>query len=149
MQKIVYSFDCTWYEHTMTLNYEPLTNDEGRSSKIPAYEQKCIWTCSEMPNTISSEKSVTITIEGKYTGKNEYGGISCPAWIYTDDERITITNSDGITKDKCTVGSYKEIQNDSLKTSFTFTVPDEVSNFTIYFETTCGTTVFRYSWQGY
>ena len=131
----------------MTLNYEPLGDDEDESSKIPAYEQSCVWTCSEMPYNIYKDDSFTITIEGKYTGRNEYGGISCLAWIYTNDEDITITNNDGLTKDTCAIGNYKDIQNDTLKTSFTVSVPDAASEFTISFETSCGTTDFVYRWE--
>ena len=155
MQKIVHSFNCSTYEHSRTLNYEPLTNSEGRSSHIPAYEQKCIWTCSELPEHLNNGDSITITLEGKYVGKNEYAGIIDNAWIYTNDERISITNNDGYTKENCFVGSGKEGSKESLNTSFTITVSDKddsKDDIEIYFETFAsttvfGTTVFRYQWE--
>ena len=152
LQKIVYSFNCNTYEHTRALNYEPLESD----SDIPAYEQKCIWTCSQLPELLEAGDSFTITLEGKYVGGNEYAGITDYVWIYANDERVSIKNNDGYTKDNCFVGNgKKEGTNESLKTSFTITIPGEddgKNDFEVYFETfagtaVCGTTVFRYQWK--
>ncbi len=149
-QKVRYIFKCGTQRHNMTLDYEPLTNDKGESSKIPAYTQKVECVCGEMPAELFNGKSYTIDVGANYLEKNDYAGISADCWLYSDNDSVKITCNEGYAKGEIYAGDRGEGVRDSFNATFTLTAPEETTDdnedFIIYFESTCGKTAYKYTW---
>jgi len=149
LQKVIYSFDCGTYTHTLTLDYEPLDVD----STIPAYKQKVICTLGEMPQDIDMGESVTVNVEAEYAEQNDYAGIATSCWLYSDTEKVQVTCNDGYSKGEVFAGDAGELgRHDKMSTSFTIKVPDNAQSnpgdqFIIRFESKCGITAFKYKWH--
>lgn len=144
LQKVIYTFDAGTYDHCMTLNYEPLSNN----SKIPAYKQKCVCSCGEMPKTFVKGQSCKVDVIAEYVEQNEYAGIVNSCWLYTDNKYVKVTCNEGYKKDEIFAGDGANGHHDLMKASFTIEVPDDIEDeeFSINFETVCGTSVFDYKW---
>ena len=147
LQKIVYTFNPRGNVHTMTLDYEPLDDDEDA---IPAYQQKCVCKIEDMPFELERGQSYRVNVTCEYVESNEYAGIANSCWLYSDEEKVKIVNNDGYSEGQVFAGEKKEGRHDNLNTSFTITMPElqeDIYNFDIKFKSDCGVTVYNYVWD--